>query len=73
VHGILDAIAEDGIDLVVMATHARSALEELARGTVAGDVVRAGVVPVTLVHDNGHSHRARSARSRAAAAREPRH
>jgi nucleotide-binding universal stress UspA family protein len=49
VRGILDTVAEEKIDLIVMATHARSPLSELASGSVAEDIVRAGVAPVTLV------------------------
>lgn len=49
VRGILETVKEESADLVVMATHARTPLSELARGSVAEEIVRAGVVPVTLV------------------------
>lgn len=50
VHGILDAISDEEVDLVVMATHARSGLSALAKGSVADEVVRSANVPVTLVN-----------------------
>ena len=37
------------IDLIVMATHGRTGINRLVHGSVAGEVVRAGVAPVTLV------------------------
>jgi nucleotide-binding universal stress UspA family protein len=49
VRGIIDVAREEHVDLIVMATHARSALSELAHGSVAEGVVRSGVAPVTLV------------------------
>ena len=48
--GIIDVIAEELPDLVVMSTHGRSGWAELVQGSVAEEVVRAGLVPVTLVH-----------------------
>jgi len=47
--GIIDLIAEELPDLVVMSTHGRAGWAELAQGSVAADVVRAGLAPVTLV------------------------
>ena len=47
--GIIDVARDKHVDMIVMATHARSALSVLARGSVAEDVVRSGVAPVTLV------------------------
>jgi nucleotide-binding universal stress UspA family protein len=48
--GILAAVRREHADLVVMATHSRSGLAELAHGSVAERVIRSGTVPVTLVH-----------------------
>lgn len=47
--GIIDVIAEEQPDLVVMSTHGRSGWAELVQGSVAEEVVRTGLVPVTLV------------------------
>jgi nucleotide-binding universal stress UspA family protein len=47
--GILDAIVEERPDLIVMSTHGRSGWSELVQGSVAEEVVRAGLAPVTLV------------------------
>ena len=47
--GIVEVARDEHVDLIVMATHARSALSELAHGSVAEAVVRSGVAPVTLV------------------------
>lgn len=49
VHGILEAVDEEDIDYVVMSTHGRSGLAEVAEGSVAREVIRAGRVPVMLV------------------------
>jgi nucleotide-binding universal stress UspA family protein len=49
VRGIVDTAREEQVDLIVMATHARSPLSELASGSVADDIVRTGIAPVTLV------------------------
>jgi nucleotide-binding universal stress UspA family protein len=46
---IVDYVRREGIDYVAMATHGRGGLSELLQGSVAGDVVRAGEVPVFLV------------------------
>lgn len=54
VRGILRAIEDDGIDMVVMATHDRSELAKLAKGSIADEVVRSAGIPVTLVRrENG--------------------
>lgn len=53
VKGILHAIAEEQPDLVIMATHGRTGISALAEGSVAYDVVTAGVAPVALVHTPG--------------------
>ena len=46
----LVAYAEaNGIDLVVMATHGRSGINQLLHGSVAARVLRAAVAPVVLV------------------------
>jgi len=47
--GIIDVIAEELPDLVVMSTHGRSGWSEFVQGSVAEEVVRAGLTPVTLV------------------------
>ncbi len=47
---ILDAIANDGIDLVVMGTHGRGMVEHVLLGSVAERVVRRSPVPVLTVH-----------------------
>ncbi len=46
---ILDAIADEDIDLVVMSTHGREGISEIACGSTAKEVVRAAHVPVTLI------------------------
>ena len=47
--GIIDAARDEHADLIVMATHARRPISALAKGSVAEEVVRSGVAPVTLV------------------------
>jgi len=47
--GILRIAEETGADIIVMATHGRSGLSELAQGSVASEVVRDGRKPVLLV------------------------
>jgi nucleotide-binding universal stress UspA family protein len=47
--GIIHAAHEEGADLVVMTTHGRSGLSEMAQGSVAEEVIKSGEVPVTLV------------------------
>ncbi|HVP05722.1 MAG TPA: universal stress protein [Dehalococcoidia bacterium] len=44
---------EAGVDLIMMATHGRTALSEVVFGSVAAHVLRSGVCPVLLVrpHD----------------------
>lgn len=51
--GIVDAARTEGVDLIVMSTHARSGISELAKGSVAADVVRSADVPVTLIKADG--------------------
>jgi nucleotide-binding universal stress UspA family protein len=48
-HAILDAIAEHGVDLVVMGTHGRRGLSHAILGSVAEKVVRLSPVPVLTV------------------------
>jgi nucleotide-binding universal stress UspA family protein len=47
--GILQAVEAEHPDMIVMSTHGRSGLMEIAQGSVASEIVRAGVAPVTLV------------------------
>jgi nucleotide-binding universal stress UspA family protein len=49
VQGILSVADDANADLIVMATHGRSGLSELAQGSVATGVVRDGRKPVLLV------------------------
>lgn len=48
--GVLDAIGELGVDLVIMGTHGRRGLSHLTLGSVAERVVRLAPVPVLTVH-----------------------
>jgi nucleotide-binding universal stress UspA family protein len=47
--GIVDAIDEHDVDLVVMATHGRRGLDRLLMGSVAEKVLRLSSVPVLAV------------------------
>ena len=47
--GIVVAEADRGADLVVMSTHGRTGFGRAVMGSVAGEVVRSGSVPVVLV------------------------
>jgi len=47
--GIIFAEVDRAADLVVMATHGRTGVDRVIRGSVAGDVVRDGHAPVLLV------------------------
>lgn len=49
VQGILRIAEEEGVDLIVMATHGRSGLSDLAHGSVAREIIRDGRLPVLLV------------------------
>ena len=46
---IIDFARTRGSDLIAMATHGRSGLNELVQGSVSSAVVRSGVAPVLLV------------------------
>ncbi|MDR2240614.1 MAG: universal stress protein [Zoogloeaceae bacterium] len=46
---IIQFTRENAIDRIVMGTHGRSGLTHLLLGSVAGEVSRAAVVPVTLI------------------------
>jgi nucleotide-binding universal stress UspA family protein len=47
---IIDYVAENDIDLVVMGTHARDGIRRLIFGSVAEDVMRNASSPVLIVH-----------------------
>lgn len=49
---ILELVSECEADLVLMATHGRSGVGRALLGSVADQVLRAGVVPVLLLHPN---------------------
>lgn len=49
-HGVLEAINELGVDLVIMGTHGRHGLGRMTLGSVAERVVRLAPVPVLTVH-----------------------
>lgn len=46
--GILDAAAERGVDLIVMASHGRSGVARLLLGSEANEVVSKSTVPVLI-------------------------
>ena len=50
---IIDYIKENGIDLVVMGTHGRSAIEHILIGSVAEKVVRKAPCPVLTIRPKG--------------------
>ncbi len=47
---LLELIRETRADLVIMGTHGRSGLRRLVLGSVAEQVIRAGLAPVLTVH-----------------------
>jgi nucleotide-binding universal stress UspA family protein len=47
---IVEKAQEANVDLIVMATHARSGLKRLFLGSVAEDVIRHAGIPVLVVH-----------------------
>lgn len=50
VSGIVTAAKDRVVDLIVMSTHGRTGVKRALLGSVAGDVLRAGSIPVLLVH-----------------------
>jgi universal stress protein A len=48
---ILEAVGEDGYDLVVMGTHGRTGLSRMVMGSTAEKVVRGSPVPVLTVRE----------------------
>lgn len=50
---IVEHAKETSIDLIVMGTHGRGAVERIVMGSVAERVVRSAVCPVLTVRDNG--------------------
>jgi nucleotide-binding universal stress UspA family protein len=53
VHGILEHVVEEKIDLVAMATHGRTGLGRWVRGSVAERVLRGCPAPLLLVNPKG--------------------
>jgi nucleotide-binding universal stress UspA family protein len=49
-HGILDYIASEDIDLVIMGTHGRKGLDRVFFGSVADRVVKMSSVPVLTIN-----------------------
>jgi nucleotide-binding universal stress UspA family protein len=47
---IVDRAREDKVDVIVMATHSKSAVAQVLFGSTVEQVVRSGVTPVLLVH-----------------------
>lgn len=47
---ITEAAAAEGVDLIVMATHGRSGIDRLVRGSVAWRVLQRATVPVLILH-----------------------
>jgi nucleotide-binding universal stress UspA family protein len=52
---IIESSQDNEIDLIVMATHDRSGLGKLLKGSVADEVIESGVAPVLLVHPTGET------------------
>jgi nucleotide-binding universal stress UspA family protein len=50
---ILSVVSDAAVDQIVMTTHGRSGLTQLAKGSVAEGIVRGTTVPVTLVRPAG--------------------
>ena len=50
---IVDYVENNGVDLIIMATHGRSGVSRWVRGSVADRVLRASTVPVLLVRAPG--------------------
>jgi nucleotide-binding universal stress UspA family protein len=62
---IIEAARRLEVDLIVMATHGRSALSQFLLGSVAEKVVRFAPCPVLVVRDPGAGRRRRKATPRA--------
>lgn len=60
---IVRAATDYGCDLIVMATHGRSGLPHLVRGSVAEAVIRRATCPVLTVRESGAAHVARGRRA----------
>jgi nucleotide-binding universal stress UspA family protein len=52
-HVVLDAIRENGCDLVVLSTHGRTGLSHVVLGSIAEKIVRLSPVPVLTVPSRG--------------------
>lgn len=60
---IIELAMRDRYDLVVMATHGRSGLQETLQGSVTAEVIRSGVSPVLVIRPkNGREGASTSAR-----------
>ena len=53
--GIVEAARRENVDLIVMATHARSALGRLVFGSVTDHVIRHAHVPVLAIPPGAHA------------------
>jgi nucleotide-binding universal stress UspA family protein len=54
---IIDYAEQEGVDLIIMATHGRTGVRRWALGSVADKVMRASIQPVLLIRANIDSHK----------------
>lgn len=57
---IVEFAKSEGSDVIVMATHGRSGLQETLQGSVTAAVIRSGVAPVLVVRPKGQRTGAKS-------------